>query len=632
MTIRSRRSFLGNMAGAAAGAMGVRAFGALAAPRKRVPNFVFILVDDLGWADCGCYGSTFHETPNIDALAKRGVRFTNAYAAAPVCTATRASIMTGKWPARLHNTGANLPPIPAPDGRYPSPDRKGPPWAELVVPRPNGILHLGEVTIAEALKSHGYATASIGKWHLGEEAEYPEYQGFDFNVGGFNKGSTSSHFSPYGIPTLADGPEGEYLADRLTREAESFIEQHRDAPFFLYLSHYAVHTPIEAKEGYVEYFEPKADPDEGQRNPEYAAMIRSVDDSVGRIAAKLEALDIAENTVVIVMSDNGGMPCTPGDELLTSNAPLRAGKGSLYEGGIRTPMIVVWPGETQQGGTCDTAVSSVDFYPTMLEMAGLADVPRHESDGISFVPALKGETLARDTLFWHFPSYVKGFPEYFTSPCAAIRQGDLKLIKFFEGRAELYDLAADLGETNDLADVRPEAARTMEAELDAWLEEIQAQMPVPNPAYRPGFVSAQALDDFDPLGHELLRAWTFGSDSGGWEALQACTVAAQDGQLRVVAHGEGSQLGVSLSEPRGVFTVQIRLRSEVDTRAFLYWRSAATKGYHVTRRVAFRRIPGDGTWRTYAVRFTTEAPLRALRLDPFKGAGRAAIAWVRIYR
>ena len=506
------------------------------------------------------------------------------------------------------------------------------PWAELTPPRSNGMLYLAEVTIAEALKPHGYATASIGKWHLGREAEYPEYQGFDPNIGGFKEGAAASHYSPYGIPTMENGAEGEYLADRLTAEAETFIEAHHSQPFFLYLSHYGVHTPIEGKQEYVEYFRAKVSAESGQQNPEYAAMVKSVDDSVGRIVAKLDDLSIADNTVVFLMSDNGGLLNTPQDEKITSNAPLRGGKAMLYEGGIREPLIVVWPGAATPGTVCDTPVSSIDFYPTILDMAGLPDVEGHESDGISVVPALEGKALSRDTLYWHFPRYVTLFPGYFVSPCAAIRKGDWKLIAFFEGGVELYDLAADLGETQNLAEVHPELAHKLEAELEAWLERVNAQLPAPNPDYDPAFARPQALDEFNPLGHELLRAWTFSQSTQGWTAVQDCSLVGKGGFLQVNAHGAKPRIEAPVSAPAGVFTVQVRLRCDAEMAARMYWRTEAGKGYHPSRSVYFRRCRGDGIWRTYAVRFTTATPLAGLRVELSQEEGSAAFAWMRVYR
>ena len=465
MTGLDRRSFLKCSAAGTLGCIaGAWARPAMAkeeeAPPKK-PNFVFFLVDDLGWRDVGCYGTKFYETPAIDRLASEGMRFTDAYAACPVCSPTRASILTGKYPARLNLTDW----IPGHKPKDP----------KLLVPAFHQELPLAEVTIAEALKAAGYACASIGKWHLGGEPYYPDKQGFDLNVGGTAKGQPPRYFSPYGIPTLADGPKGEYLTDRLADEAEKFIEQNRDRPFFLYLPHFAVHTPIQGKEEITAKYARKP-PDGDQKNATYAAMIESVDDSVGRVMKKLQDLGLADRTVLFFMSDNGGLAG------VTSNAPLRGGKGTLYEGGIREPMIVKWPGVVRSGTTASTPVTSTDFYPTILEMAGLPPKPEQHVDGLSLVPLLKESgPLRRDTLYWHYPHYHR------TTPAGALLHGDWKLIEYFEdGRLELYNLRDDIGEQHDLASAMPEKARELQKMLADWRRSVSAQMPARKEPTRPG--------------------------------------------------------------------------------------------------------------------------------------------------
>jgi arylsulfatase A len=464
----TRRAMLRMMGAGALGlgaaALAVRAGRTMAeappAAQKKL-NFVFFLIDDMGWMDLACQGSKFYETPNIDRLASQGMRFTNAYAACPVCSPTRASIMTGRYPARLHLTDWIAGHVR--------------PNAKLRIPDWTMYLPLEEVTIAEALKPAGYASASIGKWHLGGPEYWPEKQGFDLNFAGTNQGQPPNYFAPYKIQTIPSAPDGEYLTDRLAEEACKFIDANKGRPFFVYLPHYAVHSPLMAKKEMIEKYKAKADPASGQKNAVYAAMIQSVDESVGKVCAKLDELGLADRTVVIFMSDNGGVAGT------TSNAPLRAGKGTLYEGGIREPLIVRWPDAVKAGTTSDEVVISVDFFPTILEMAGVAPDPKIVLDGISLVPALKQSgKLAREAVYWHYPHYHN------TTPGGIIRAGDWKLIEYFEdNRVELYNLREDLGETKDLAAASPEKAAGLRKKLADWRTSVGAQMPTPNPDYDP---------------------------------------------------------------------------------------------------------------------------------------------------
>lgn len=438
-------------------------------------NIVLILIDDMGWADAGCLGSRFYETPNIDRLAAGGMRFTQAYASCAVCSPTRAAIMTGKAPARLHITDY-IPGEQAPaDSRFALPD-----WEKR--------LPLEEVTLAEVLKRRGYATASMGKWHLGGSQYYPEQQGFDVNIAGGHMGQPASYFWPYGTPTHAarvpglaeqGGREGEYLTDRLTDEALRFIESRRDGPFFLYLAHYAVHSPLMGK---AELIEEAADRPaaNGQGNAVYAAMVRSVDDSVGRILDKLDELRITDRTLVLFTSDNGGAVHF-GTPPATSNAPLRSGKGNPYEGGLRVPLIVRAPSVTRAGNVCDVPVISHDFFPTLLELSGADRKDAHTAtDGASFASLLRGRSEAtHDALHWHYPHYWNRGK---VTPYSVVRAGHWKLIRLYEtGREELYNLAEDPGEQNDLAsaDDARKHRKELAARLDAWLKEVGAQMPVP---------------------------------------------------------------------------------------------------------------------------------------------------------
>ncbi len=457
------------------------------------PNFVFFLVDDLGWKDLGCYGSTFYETPHADRLAKEAMRFTNAYAACPVCSPTRASIMTGKYPARLHTTdyfGA------------PQPDTVEKHWTRnkpLLPARYLDRLPLNEVTLPETLKQHGYATFFAGKWHLGPEGFWPEDQGFDVNKGGIERGGPyggKKYFSPYGNPRLSDGPEGEHLPDRLATETCEFIEAHRDGPFLAYLAFYSVHTPLMSRADLKAKYEAKGKtikhegPDWGEEGDRkvrlvqdhavFAGMVEAMDQAVGKVLDALDRLDLAQDTIVFFMSDNGGLSTSEGHP--TCNLPLRAGKGWLYEGGIREPMMVRWPGRVQADSVCDEPVISTDFYPTMLEMAGLPAAPQQYLDGRSMMPLLRGQSSQKDRAFyWHYPHYGNQGG----SPGGAVRLGDYKLIEFYEdNRVELYNLRDDLGEKHDLSAASPEKAAELRRMLHEWRKDIGAAMPTPNPNHK----------------------------------------------------------------------------------------------------------------------------------------------------
>ena len=454
----------------------------------RPPNIVVILADDLGWADLGCCGSKYYETPHIDQLARTGMRFTDYYAACNYCSPTRASILTGKYPARLHLTNF----IPGTD--YPYAKLCPPPWTKYL-PRE-------EVTLATALRAKGYATAMVGKWHLGGAPYRPEGHGFDFNFGGCYLGMTPSYFWPYKIPVIAAGRPGEYLTDRLSDEAIKFVENHRDRPFFLYLAHYTVHVPLQAKQEMIAKYRAKLPPAKAklkpgmaQNNPVYAAMIESLDQGVGRLLAKLDALALSQRTIVVFTSDNGGYMGA------TSNAPLRGFKGERWEGGIRDPLIVRWPGAVAAGSLCREPAISNDLYPTLLQIAGVTGDPKHNAhvDGVSLVPLLKQQgSLQREALYWHYPHYNI----MAETPHGIIRQGDYKLIESYEdGKLGLYDLRKDRAETKNLAAMMPAKAAALRDKLHRWREDIGAQMPTPNPDYDParagrsGFKKAAALRD-----------------------------------------------------------------------------------------------------------------------------------------
>ncbi len=448
------------------------------------PNIILITVDDLGWTDLACYGSQYYETPHIDKLASEGMLFTNAYAAAAVCSPTRAAIMTGKAPARTGITDFIRPGfrVPFPEDKTYQPEYVGDSTDTLLCPANRRWLELQQVTIAELLQQQGYTACHIGKWHLGAEDWYPEKQGFDYNIGGCDYGQPPSYFDPYyrnesvsGIPTLPPRKEGEYLEDRLADEAVQFIRKHKDQPFFLNLCNYAVHTPIQGRPDLVAKYEKKETTN--QKSPNYAAMVESVDQSVGKIMNTLKELNLEKNTLVIFTSDNGGLEV----EIATDNDPLRSGKGYPYEGGIRVPMIVRWPGKINPRTKSNTPVISHDLFPTICEAVGIGLPDKQNLDGVSILPVLTQEKrLERKTLYWHFPHY-RGED---VVPYSIVRDGDWKLIKSYQGKElALFNLAKDLSEEEDLSEEMPEKAAQLHQQLMTWLTQVNAQMPKENPHY-----------------------------------------------------------------------------------------------------------------------------------------------------
>jgi len=524
------------------------------------PNVIFILADDLGWADLSCYGSRFHRTPNLDQLARDGMKFTQAYAACSVCSPTRASILTGKYPARLHLTDW-LP------GR---PDMAS---QKLSRPTIRQQLPLEEITLAEALQSAGYITAHIGKWHLGGKGFEPTRQGFDLNMAGDEAGSPRSYFAPFQrngrfMPGLENAPDGEYLTDRVTAEAEKFIEQNRARPFFLYLAHYAVHIPLKAKAEFVAHY--SAAKGGFQTNAIYAAMLESVDEGIGRIMGKLKETGLSERTIVIFTSDNGGLATLEGPNTpATSNAPLREGKGYPYEGGIREPLLVSWPGVIKPGAVSMAPVCSIDFFPTLLELCGVAKPA--PVDGVSFSTILRdpAAVLPERALFWHYPHYSNQGGK----PNGAIRRGDWKLIEYFENeRLELFHVSDDISESKNLALEKPEVAASLRTELANWRKAVGAQMPAANPGYRPphenagGSIALHARDAevhgaqlrYEPIPRKnTLGFWVRAEDWASWEFETARPGRFEVELLHGCGNGSGgSEVKVAVADQELVFTVK----------------------------------------------------------------------------
>jgi arylsulfatase A-like enzyme len=474
------------------------------------PNVILIVADDLGWMDVGYNGSTYYETPNIDKLAESSMQFTNGYASSPVCSPSRISILTGKYTVRSGITDWIK-------GYQADIDKER--MAEYAMISPENIYNLPreEVTIGSAMKDGGYRTCFAGKWHASHDsAFYPQHQGFDKNIAGWLKGSPNGnsregkgYYTPYNNPHLKDGPEGEFLTDRLVDESIRWINEDQDSPFFLMLSFYAVHTPIQPKPEKVEKYRAKANsmgldtlqtftrdivwyqesPNPKwhwrerlvQSDAEYAALLEIMDENIGRLLDILEESGLDKSTIVCFTSDNGGLSTAEGSP--TTNAPLRAGKGWLYEGGIREPFLIRIPGITEAGSVSGVPVHAIDFFPTILDACGIAYEKHSDLDGESLLPLIEGENLKREALFWHYPHYGgKG-----DSPAGAIRKGDYKLIEFYEtGEVELYDLKKDTSESFDIKVELPEVAAELSNKLQSWREASGAKMPVHNPGFKYG--------------------------------------------------------------------------------------------------------------------------------------------------
>jgi arylsulfatase A-like enzyme len=436
---------------------------------EQPPNIVFVLADDLGWTDLGCQGSKYYRSPNIDRMASQGARFTSNYTCGPNCQPTRAALMSGQYGPRTGvYTVGNI-------------DRFN--WQSRPLRPVDNVTKLSPkvVTVAEALKTAGYKTALFGKWHLGQDPEHhPLAQGFDESVT-----SMGRHFDFVTQPKV-EVPKGVYLADWLTDKSLDFIRRHKDGPFLLCLHHFAVHSPHQAKPELIAKF--KETPGiGGHHDPVYAAMIASVDESVGRVLKTLDDLNLSKNTLVIFTSDNGGVGGYAREGInrkaadVTDNAPLRSGKGSLYEGGVRVPFVARWPGVVKPGTVTDEPINSVDLYPTLLELTG-AKPPAQPLDGVSYVPTLRGQKRERGPLYWHFPGYLgAGKGSWRTTPAGSVHDGDWKLIEFFEdGRLELYNLKADIGEKTNLAAKEPEKVKELHGKLTAWRKQVGAKMPTKN--------------------------------------------------------------------------------------------------------------------------------------------------------
>ncbi|MBI2299487.1 MAG: sulfatase [Armatimonadetes bacterium] len=610
----SRRDFLRLGTASAALAAGGRALG-----QNRPPNLVFILADDLGWRDTSPYNpGTVYETPNLARLAARSLRFTQAYAANPLCSPTRSSVLTGLYPARIG--------ITTPVGHVPEEilaevvQEKAGPERKLLEPVSATRLKLEYTTLAEVLHSAGYRCGHFGKWHLGAEPYDPLHQGFDVDLPHTSgPGPAGSYVAPWKFPEKLHftGEPGEHLEDRMASDAVAFVKENRERPFYLNYWAFSVHSPWGGKPELIEYYRRKiaAHPESLQRHPVYAAMVHSLDQNIGRLLDCLDEQNLTGNTIVVFFSDNGGVHWVNEPDgygvPITSNAPLRGGKATIYEGGTREPCLVSWPGRTRAGGVTDAMLSSVDWLPTVLQMLALKPPEGVKLDGVSQVPALLGQGQPRDTVYCFFP-HTMG-PNIGTVPSAYVHRGDWKLIRCFHDgpdkahRYELYNLRDDLGETSNLAEREPGRVKELDALLEAWLTEVGAVRPVPNPAYDPNTV--------------LLE---------GWRLIRNLTMSIKDGILVLEASGGLATIATfQVPAAKGEVTLEVRMKSTASGPVNAFWGLPGEGSFKAERAVPMA-FPHDGEWHETAAKLPCPGTLGGLRFDPANAPGHIEIDWIRL--
>lgn len=588
------------------------------------PNVVFILADDLGWSDTTLYGGTkFYKTPNLERLAKRGITFTHAYSASPLCSPTRASILTGLSPAR---TGITTPNCHEPRVVLEAtPGVKGPAVNKSVAPNPPTRLKTSYFTLAEALKSAGYATGHFGKWHLGAEPYSPLQQGFDVDVPHWpGPGPAGSYVAPWKFKDFdADPAEpNQHIEDRMAKEAVAFLEKHKDEPFFLNYWMFSVHAPFDAKKALIEKYRGQIDPTSAQRSPTYAAMVESMDDAVGTLLDTLDRLKLAQKTIIVFFSDNGGNMYNEVDGTSpTSNLPLRGGKATVYEGGVRVPCVVSFPGVTAPATRSDAVVQSTDFYPTLLELTGVKPQDGQAFDGMSLVPALKGQAISHAPIFTYFP-HDPPVPDWLP-PSVAMHDGDWKLIRIFHGgedgahRWKLFNLREDIGEKNDLAAKEPERVKSMDEQIEKFLINTKAVVPVPNPdfkseAYHPENEGISTMRKPPAKAKPAATAAAAGDDPKlqGWKA-RGCTTEVKDGIASINAATGAPFLGFAAGQIMGPAKVKFRMRADAGGKGKVEWLptpQAADKAQSVPY------VLDGNDWQEVSLELPAQGPLGILRL------------------
>ena len=605
------------------------------------PNVVLILADDLGWSDTTLFGTTrFYKTPNIERLAKRGMTFTRAYSSSPLCSPTRASVLTGLSPARHGITSPNchLPKVTL----KATATTNGSPRQKATIPDSVSRLDTEYYTLAEMFRDNGYATGHFGKWHLGPEPYSPLEHGFDVDVPHHaGPGPAGSYVAPWKFKDFDHDPDvpNQHLEDRMAEEAVAFMEMHAGEPFFMNYWMFSVHAPFDAKQKLIDHYRKKVDPTDPQRSPTYAAMIESMDDAVGTLLDTLDRLKIANNTIIIFASDNGGNMYNEVDgTTATSNAPLRGGKATMYEGGVRGPAIVVQPESIEAGSQSDEVIQSSDFYPTLLELLSIDPQPRQHFDGVSIVPALRGQPLNRKAIFTYFP-HAPGVPDWLP-PSVSVHHGDWKLIRIFHGgqegqhRYKLFDLRDDLGEQNNLANALPERVRELDASIEQFLVNTGAVRPLPNPAFDPAMYQPE-LEGKGKLRSSgnapKKRKGPPARPVAGWLPGGTCELSVSDGALVVSSTGGDPYLSFRLPDEidESSLTLHFTMASDASGKGQVFWQEVGA-GPFAAARSQFFDVQHDGQKHEYAVSFSTENPLLSVRIDPAKARGRIEIFSMRL--
>ncbi|TWT67559.1 sulfatase [Allorhodopirellula solitaria] len=606
------------------------------------PNVVLILADDLGWSDTTLFGTTkFYKTPNIERLAARGMTFSRAYSSSPLCSPTRASVLTGLSPAR-HG-------ITAPTCHLPKvileavPATSGPSNRFATLPESVSRLNTRYYTLAEMFKDNGYATGHFGKWHLGPEPYSPLEHGFDVDVPHHpGPGPAGSYVAPWKFKDFDHDPHipDEHIEDRMAKEAVAFMEKHNDEPFFLNYWMFSVHAPFDAKEKRIAEYRKHVDPGDPQRSPTYAAMIESMDDAVGTLLDTLDRLEIADNTIILFASDNGGNMYNAVDgTTATSNAPLRGGKATMYEGGVRGPAIFVQTGSIEPGSESSEIIQSADFYPTLLEILSIDAQPDQVFDGSSIVPALHGKSLDHKAIFTYFP-HAPGVPDWLP-PSVSVHRGDWKLIRIFHGgkngkhRYKLFNLETDIGEQNNLADKFPERVEQLDSLIEQHLVDAQAVRPLPNPNFDPSkydlTLEGKATLKGGANNPRKTRPKAAGKRVAGWQPGVTCTLSAPESTLLVTSTGRDPYLAHRLPRPIAgtSFTLHVTMTSDSSGEGQVFWQTQDSGPFNA-KRSRFVAVEHDGNQHEYAVGFTTKSPLLAVRIDPSRGQGKIAIADIRL--